>query len=72
MKFGKDVDTLGLTDTLTELDWMLDTYKKCQEIGQGISTKEAVYYRQLKARLAVLDIDKANQFLDEEARTLGY
>ena len=68
--YGKDTSSLNVDQTLGELEHMLDFFKDCHKIGQGISSKEYVYYRNLKVRLAVLDIDRANQFLDEEERVL--
>jgi hypothetical protein len=69
MQYGKDIETLSMDSLLNELEWMRDTYVECIKIGQGISTKESVYYRQLKARLGQLDQEKLADFLLYEEQT---
>lgn len=60
--YGKDLDTLDANGVIIELEWMQGYFNDCERDGQGISTKEAVYFRKLKAKLAQLAPDKVVNF----------
>lgn len=67
-QYGRDISTLSIDEILDELDRMLGFFVECRQLGQGISTKEGVYYRSLKARLGELDAARLEAFNDEEAQ----
>lgn len=50
--YGKDIDTLSVSQLVSEIEWMEGCIEDYIALGQGMSSKESVYYSQLKIRLA--------------------
>ncbi len=47
----QDVTTMTTADIESDIEWMQEHFDECERIGQGISTKEGVRMRRLKAEL---------------------
>lgn len=68
--YGKDVDALSVDELELELDDQLHSRVRCIELGQGLSSKEFVYYRKLQERFKELDTMRAFKFFLEAERRL--
>lgn len=53
--YGKDVDLLTVSELLDEIEHINGVFEDYRELGQGISTKEYVYYRKLQQKLSEIN-----------------
>ena len=47
----KNCENLSTSELISELSELRDYFRTCEEIGQGISTKEIVWEREIVAEL---------------------
>jgi hypothetical protein len=53
--YGKDVDLLTVPELLDEIEHIKGVFEDYKELGQGVSTKEIVYYRKLRDKLSEIN-----------------
>jgi hypothetical protein len=64
--WNKKPEDMTKNEAIDELYEMKEIFAGYEELGQGISTKETVRYRQIQARLGVLDKAALDKFLGKQ------